>query len=113
VSTLIDAAASIAAAITAAGPARATMDPRLLERPGILLAIDSVTTDRPGCRASVAVKVTAVHPGPEALAAAAWLWDTAVPQIAAVCGALTFTPTTWADMSAATATLNLEVYPWP
>jgi hypothetical protein len=111
--TLIDAVTSIATAITAAGPAKATLDPRLLERPGILLALDSVTTDRPGCRASAVVKVTAVHPGPEALAAAAWLWDTAVPQIAAVCGALIFTPTTWADMPAATATLTLEVTPWP
>jgi hypothetical protein len=110
---LIDAVDQIARAITDEGPGKATQDPRLLERPGILLALDSVTTDRPGCRASAVVRVTAVHPGPEPLAAAAWLWDTAVPQIAAVCGALTFTPSTWADMPSVTATLNLEVTPWP
>lgn len=110
--SLLDALESIATAVTDTGALEATADPRLLQRPGALLSIVSVSSDRPGCRATVNARVTAVHPGPAGLDATAWLFDVACPAIAAVCGSLTFLPSEWDGMPAMTADLTLEVSPW-
>lgn len=108
--TLSDALDDLAALLTAKG-VPATRDPRSLQRPGALLRITKLESGN--ARALAEVSVTGVHPGPEAAAADAWLWDTFAHATASVGGALTFEATTYADLPAVRAVLTLEVDPWP
>lgn len=92
----------------------ATTDPRTLTAPGVLVECSQL---EPGagmpCAATLTVTLTAVAPGSTPGDSARWLWGVAAPALVKVCGSVTITSTTWADLPALTCQPLIGVDPWP
>lgn len=103
----------VRAALEAEGLA-ATLDPRTLSAPGVLVECSQL---EPGagmpCEATLTATITAVAPGATPGDSARWLWGIAAPALVKVCGTVTVTASTWGDLPAITAQPLIGVNPWP
>jgi hypothetical protein len=113
VTSIPEALEVVAEALRAEGVA-ATLDPRTLAPPAVL--VSAVALD-PGhgmpCDATLTVQLTAVAPGSTPGDSARWLWGVAAPAIVTVVGAARLEASTFGDLPALTCNPLIGVNPWP